>query len=143
MARSSWAQSIIAWALGDAANKRFFIVVILRVSRRCRLPNGCRIEAMTTRILLLAAALLAATNANAMTDDEGRADVRFCLAVVHQMKPKEDFGNFYGKFDAYYNPTNKGVIENVRVNGDLEPRYYFNKCLVEQRGWNQPASEAK
>jgi len=54
-----------------------------------------------------------------------------CVTRVRASAPAGQ-EQFYVGFDAYYNPGNGRVMNNVRYNGEAPALYAFNKCMASQ-----------
>ncbi|HEX7683857.1 MAG TPA: hypothetical protein VF446_10045 [Trinickia sp.] len=54
-----------------------------------------------------------------------------CVTRVRASAPTGQ-EEFYVRFDAYYNPGNGRVMNNVRYNGEAPALYMFNKCMASQ-----------
>jgi hypothetical protein len=69
------------------------------------------------------------------TPDEIAAIIKVvtqCVAVIHAATPEYGMGEFYGRFDAYYNSSTGRVDNNVTTMGDQKAWFVFKKCMAEK-----------
>jgi hypothetical protein len=65
------------------------------------------------------------------TPDEIAAIIKVvtqCVAVIHAATPEYGMGEFYGRFDAYYNSSTGRVDNNVTTMGDQKAWFVFKNA---------------
>lgn len=60
---------------------------------------------------------------------EIRGAIAACVQTVHEAAPADFSGDFYRKFDAYYDEGSGLVKNNAQLVGDQPPKFLFEKCL--------------
>jgi hypothetical protein len=85
--------------------------------------------------LTMAAALAAAMAGfgqpgSAQENETIERAVRACIELVHRIAPADWQGPYYLQFDAYYNRASGKIPDNGWRNGDVAPRYEFEKCMA-------------
>jgi hypothetical protein len=77
--------------------------------------------------------LSAAVAQNAQSSATADKAVKYCIDVVHNTHPSEQYmETYYKNFDAFYNPTTGSVQNNALSVGDQKALFVFEKCMKEQ-----------
>lgn len=84
-------------------------------------------------VVLWSVALCTSTLAETLlTSDQLNKVVKQCVAAVREAPSETGMGEFYRKFDAYYNSRTGKVENNVATVGDQKAFLVFKKCMAEK-----------